>query len=162
MTDGIEINIDDAAVLLKFERINQQASHLLPLHRAIGSSFLSRINLGFRRGVDPYGQSWAPVARAGQPLRDTGRLQRSLTTQASNSQAAVGTNVIYAPVHQFGATIRPRVAPWLVFKVGGKWVKTKKVNIKPRPFMPIVRGNILLPQAWKDSALNAVKNHLGV
>lgn len=54
-----------------------------------------------------------------QPLRDTGRLANSITSRATNDYAEVGTNVVYAKTHQFGArqgqygrTKRGAPIPW--------------------------------------------------
>ena len=56
-----------------------------------------------------------------QPLRDTGRLFNSLTSQATNIGAIVGTNVKYAATHQFGVEDR---------------------NIPARPFLFLTTGEI--------------------
>jgi phage gpG-like protein len=42
----------------------------------------------------------------------------------------------YAPVHEYGATIRPKNKPYLVFKTAdGKWVSVKQVVIPARRLM---------------------------
>jgi len=41
----------------------------------------------------------------------------------------VGTDVVYARIHDQGGTIVPKKAKWLRFKINGKWVMTKKVKI---------------------------------
>lgn len=62
----------------------------------------------FRSGTDPNGTPWAPLAsRDGQTLVDTGRLRASFATRTLSDGVEIGTNVSYAPVHQFGATIKP-------------------------------------------------------
>ena len=48
---------------------------------------------------------------------------------------AVGTNLIYARIHEQGGTITPKKSAYLVFQVGGRWVKTKSVYIPARPYM---------------------------
>ena len=77
----------------------------------------------------------------------SGQLRRSITTRfggTSNSPfAEIGTNLIYAPVHEFGATIHAKNGPYLKFKVGtkgmtrkgGSWVSVPQVTIPARPFM---------------------------
>lgn len=37
-------------------------------------------------------------------------------------------------VHERGAVITPRRAPFLVFRVGGRWVRTKRVFIRPKRY----------------------------
>uniref|UniRef100_A0A6M3KA36 Putative tail protein n=1 Tax=viral metagenome TaxID=1070528 RepID=A0A6M3KA36_9ZZZZ len=76
----------------------------------------------------------------GQVLKvDTGRLRRSVTSRVSlvgqGARAAVGTNVFYGRVHEFGATIVPKKAKALRFQVNGKWVTTQKVVIPKRPWL---------------------------
>jgi len=62
---------------------------------------------GFEQGIDPAGRPWlAPRHRQGQPLLDTGRLRNSFgTTSVDAGSFSLGTDVLYAGVHQDGATI---------------------------------------------------------
>lgn len=46
---------------------------------------------------------------------------------------AVLSSLIYAAIQEYGATIRARRAPYLVFQVGGQWVRVRQVTIPPRP-----------------------------
>lgn len=48
---------------------------------------------------------------------------------------AVGTNLVYAPVHEFGAVITPKTATRLHFVVDGEDVFAKRVVIPARPYM---------------------------
>jgi phage virion morphogenesis protein len=66
-----------------------------------------------------------------------GGLFGSLTSQVEGKALRIGTNKIYAATHQFGATIRPKNAPALVFKLGGRTVRAGKVTIPARPFLGI-------------------------
>ena len=105
----------------------------------------------------------ACVWSTGQPLRDTGRLQRSITSQVQGDAAVVGTNVRYARTHQFGATILPKNAKFLAAPVGGGGIHfLKKAVIPSRPFMPLVAGGVQLPPAWARSALNAMAKSMGL
>lgn len=109
-----------------------------PLMDRLGRVMLTDVDMNFKRGVSPDGTPWAPLKhRQGQPLRDTKRLQNSMTYSASNDEVTVGTNVIYAPTHQFGATIKPKKGKFLVFKLGDKTVFAKQVTIPARPFIGI-------------------------
>ena len=75
---------------------------------------------------------------SGQILHNrTGTLRRSIAMTPHRSQGFVdvGTNVVYARVHEFGAVIRAKNAPFLKFQVGGKWVQKKQVLAPARPFM---------------------------
>jgi phage gpG-like protein len=74
----------------------------------------------------------------------TGRLRRSIHAVAGGTDAApsaaVGTNVVYAAIHEFGGKTRPhRIEPKekmaLAFMVVGQEVFAKNVN-HPRSRMP--------------------------
>jgi len=57
-----------------------------------------------------------------KPLLDTGTLRASITYVINNKELKVGSNLVYAPVHQFGATIVPKVTKKLTIPA------TKKVR----------------------------------
>ena len=74
-------------------------------------------------------------------LQDTGRLRQSIAHKVTEdgTEVAVGTNVKYAPIHQFGGvsniparTIIPKKASALRFVINGKVVYAKRVNQKAR------------------------------
>lgn len=136
---------------------------------AVGRVIQSRIQLGFRSSASPYGEPWKPpVLRSGQPLVDTGRLRSSITYKVEADRVVIGTNVKYAPVHQFGATILPKRAKMLAVPYGGSAagraptgiIMLRKAVIPPRRFMPIQNGQVDLPPAWANSALNAMAKAL--
>jgi phage virion morphogenesis protein len=135
-----------------------------PLYATIGRVLVNRVRLCFKLGIDPWGSPWAALKiRKGQPLRDTGRLQRSITSQADGTGVTVGTNVFYAPTHQFGATIYPKTAKRLVFPgPGGRMIFAKKVVVPARPFLPLRRsgGTVALPPDWSVLATDAIKRYL--
>jgi phage virion morphogenesis protein len=77
--------------------------HTRPLMARIGRAIHTDTMLNFKRGVSPDGVPWLPIKhRTGQPLRDTGRLQRSITWENTDTVARIGTHVIYAAAHNFG------------------------------------------------------------
>jgi len=77
------------------------------------------------------------MKRNSRILTETGRLRDSITSRAGRDQVAVGTNVIYAAVHQFGATIVPKNATHLVFRLATGVVLAKSVTVPARPFLGI-------------------------
>jgi phage virion morphogenesis protein len=134
---------------------------------ALGNALANRIRLGFRIGQSPYGAAWKPINpafRSGQPLRDTGRLQRSIKHAVQGDSVLVGTNVRYAATHQFGAQIKPKNAARLAIPMkGGGLIMSKGVTIPARPFMPMTAGGqVQLPPAWAKSALNALAKSMGL
>lgn len=76
----------------------------------------------------------------------TNRLKSSIsgTTQVVGDLIAgrIGTNVVYARIHELGGTILPKVGPYLKFNIGGRWIFATKVKMPARPFMaPSLREN---------------------
>lgn len=75
----------------------------------------------FRSGKAPDGTAWQKSRRAaeegGQTLSLTRRLRNSITSNYSRTNAEVGTNVLYAAIHQFGGVIRAKKGPFLSIPV---------------------------------------------
>lgn len=130
-----EATLDPVALKQLHERL-ADFSDTRALMTRIGRVMKTDVQMNFRRGISPQGQKWAPLkSRAGQPLRDTGRLMRSVDYVANRDEVVIGTNVKYGPTHQFGAVIRPKNGNLLRFKVGNRFVFAKKVTIPARPFI---------------------------
>ena len=74
----------------------------------------------------------------------SGNLAQSVLFRVEESRVTVGSNLPYAPVHEFGATIRAKRAPFLRFKtLDGKWHSVKSVTIPARPFLrPAIADSI--------------------
>ncbi|MCY4123519.1 MAG: phage virion morphogenesis protein, partial [Acidobacteria bacterium] len=74
---------------------------------AVGQLLVASTINRFARGVGPDGKAWKPSRRAveegGQTLVDKAFLRNSITHVASAGGVDVGTNVIYAAIHQFGS-----------------------------------------------------------
>lgn len=154
----MRIEVNNQQALRALRRLGENAERLEPGLRAVGQAIRSHVLLGFRTGTDPYGSPWLPLKlRQGRPLVDTGRLRSSITYRVVGNTVTIGTNLVHAPVHQFGATIRAKSAPFLVFQGGGMWFRKKQVTVPARPFFPD-RG---LPDAWADSVTRAIVRHLG-
>ena len=153
--------IDDGGAKRKLAALDAATSDMRPVYETIGRVLVNRIRLGFKLGIDPWGSPWAKLKiRQGQPLRDSGRLQRSITSAPDSQGVTVGTNLLYAPVHQFGATITPKKAKRLVFPgPNGKLIFAKKSVIPARPYLPLRRGSgaVVLPPAWSVLVVNALK-----
>lgn len=90
----------------------------------------------------PDGKKWKKSRRAekkgGVTLQKSRRLFKSLIGKATATMAAWGTNVVYAGIHHFGGTIRPKNAKALAFKgMNGRMVITSKVEMPARPYLGI-------------------------
>lgn len=95
----------------------------------------------FMMEKDPWGRPWKPLKpatierkRSSKILRDTGRLWQSFTWRVEGDTLHFGTNVEYAPYHQFGTKHIPR-----------------------RPFLPLDEsGRLDLPQHYLRQIMNPV------
>jgi len=104
----------------------------------IGDSFYDALGIlvvnQVRRRIASGGEglSWPPTRRGGVPLNETGRLRGSINhlvrSRGSQSEISVGTNVVYAAVHHFGATIRPVNAQMLFIPISAKG---RRIGPKP-------------------------------
>jgi phage virion morphogenesis protein len=171
------ITIDDLNVQTALARLAQQVSNKTPVLDAIGADILKRVQLNFRNSQSPEGMPWQKLkSRQGQPLVDSGRLRNSITYEAGSDSVSIGTNLVYAAVHQFGHTFnRQARAHTLHFKqgkdgsIGNKFVKAHKSNftqkvtigahsvtIPARPYLP-TNG---LPAPWQDSIVRIIESHL--
>lgn len=110
---------------------------------AVGGALVASTHFRFEREVDPDGNPWPPSLRAqlegGRTLTDTARLSQSITHQADRQGVSVGTDVIYAGVHQLGAVIRPRSARALRYRLPGGlgFRSSAEVTIPARPFLGV-------------------------
>lgn len=115
---GVQVRIDDSEVqrlagVILDRMINQRRALT-----AVGDFARESIRTNFDVGGRP--KAWAGLkVRAGQPLRDTGRLMNSMGRHVSSDKVQVGTNVVYAAIHNFG----------------GQAGRGRKVTIPARPFM---------------------------
>lgn len=65
----------------------------------------------------------------------TGTLRRSIVEKVNWMKATVGTNLVYAKIHEYGWIIKPKRWKYLRFKIWGRRVTTKQVRIKKKPYM---------------------------
>lgn len=111
----------------------------MPLYDEIGSMLVVSTQQRFEREEAPDGTPWPMSIRVltegGKTLSDTRRLHNSMTHEASRDGVAVGTNVIYAAIHQTGGTIRAKTARGLRFQVAGEWAVKQSVEIPERAFL---------------------------
>lgn len=160
---GVIFKADDSLARARLARLDAAARSPRGAFETVGRVIVNRIRLCFRIGVDPWGSPWAALKmRKGQPLVDTARLFRSVVARPDNDGVTIGTNVKYARVHQYGATIVPVKAKRLVFQgPNRRMIFAKRVVIPARPFMPIRRGAaaVELPADWSAEAVRALRSY---
>lgn len=107
MTTGVQISIslDDRLVAAMLRDMLARLDNPRPALKTIGEIVRTSIQKNFKAGGRP--RRWYKSRRAraegGQTLVDTARLMRSFTVNADKRSVAVGTNVVYAAVQNFGA-----------------------------------------------------------
>lgn len=79
-----------------------------PAFKSMGRALKTGVQLRFREEKAPDGSAWKPskraIAEGGKTLQLTRRLLRSITYAATYDSVEVGTNVVYAAIHQFGGS----------------------------------------------------------
>ena len=127
--------------------------------RAVSEEAKLLVDEGFQRGIAPDGAAWRPLkVRAGQPLRDTRRLQSSLVPVDTGRGFRIATNLAYARVHQFGAIIQAKNARTL-YSRKSKIAFGKKVRIPARPFLP---REGTLPDRWAKGLDEAAREAISL
>lgn len=141
MTDTIQFHGQEKITEWLNKVLKQAGDHSKLMHN-IGSvlehNTKQRINTGIGTDDKPWQKSWRAKLRGGTTLRDTSRLYNSIkyTVLDGGKRVVVGTNVFYAPVMHYGATIRAKTGKYLKFKTTmGGWAQIQSVIIPPRPFL---------------------------
>lgn len=120
---GAKFIIDDSDVRARLKQMsNLDTADMLD---EVGSHMVSVITRRFRTSTGPDGQQWLPSERAvetdGKTLVDRGHLRDSVTYVVGRSQVAIGTNIEYGAIHQFG----------------GQAGRGRKVTLPARPYLGI-------------------------
>lgn len=145
------------------------------MYANIGMSLVTSTQHRFETGTAPDGSPWPPSIRAlafgGKTLIESARLFRSITFQASHSGVEVGSNVVYAAIHNFGGVIH-RAAHAMVlnfrktksgqqrFAKAKKATSSRKVDVAAYSVTMPKRTFIGLDQADERSIERIVENWL--
>ncbi len=150
-----------SALRAKLDRLASSEFKRDVLLPALADTAREQIDYGFGRQVDPYDKPWKRSIRAategGQTLVDTGALQGSFVAgQTTDTSTEVVSALPYAGPNNYGATIKARNAPYLKFKVGGRWVSNKRVVLPRRLMIP--SGDRPLGVRWRNAMQDAYSN----
>jgi phage virion morphogenesis protein len=139
----------DAEIRAGLARMRATGRNPVPMMRAIGTRLVANTQDRFDAAEAPDGSPWkallpayAALKRGPGILRESGMrggLQGSIAFDTAGSELAIGSNKIYAAVHQFGATIRAKNAPALRFRLGNGMVAVRSVTIPARPYLGLSR-----------------------
>ena len=142
----ITMKIETQELQRELEKLIEKAIDRRPLMRNIAGIMHAAVEENFAEEGRP---KWVPLHQKtikarqkkgywpGQILQQTGRLAASISTYSDNDKAVVGTNVVYAAIHQFG----------------GKAGRGRKANIPARPYLQLTDQDL-------EEILKAVKEYL--
>lgn len=140
---SISVTLSGSA-LRGFRQLESIMENTTPVMAAIGTGLVGSTHMRFVTQTDPDGAAWqalntgyAAGKRNTRILTESGRLRDSINSRAGPQEVRVGTNVIYAAPHQFGAVIKPKTASHLWFRIGGALIKAASVTLPARPFLGI-------------------------
>ncbi len=108
----VSFDLDDAGVRAALSGAAVRLDDPRPLLDGIGARLETGVAERFARETGPDGVAWTPSRRArksgGKTLTKTARLRRSITRAVRAREVLVGSNVVYAAIHQFGGDIRQK------------------------------------------------------
>lgn len=142
----ITIEIKSEAIERTLPALIQGLENPRPLMRKISGTMHKAVLENFRVGGRP---KWAPTARGGDILVHSGNLRDNISTYEDSNSAIVGTNELYAAIHQFGGKIRPKKAKALSFN----GILRKSVTIPARPFLALTTED-------EDDIINDAQDYL--
>lgn len=150
------------AIVAKFGQLQRALADTTPIMGAIGLGLVRNTKDRFSSQTDPNGGAWkaltpdyAAMKKGPGILRESRTLFNTITYKASRDSVEVGPNTIYAAIHQFGGTIKPKQAKALAFpSQGGISIVRKAVTIPARPYLGI-------NDADRELILDVVETALG-
>ncbi|MCX4310097.1 MAG: phage virion morphogenesis protein [Desulfovibrio sp.] len=117
------------------------------LMASVGEALVSGTIRRFNNEESPKGEKWEKSGRAiaegGQTLSDTAHLRKSIDFKATPAQVMVGSNLLYARIHQLGGTIKPKKGKALKFKgKNGQDIFVSEVNMPARPYLGVSKADM--------------------
>ena len=134
----------------------KQCKNISPILHEVGNLAKNEAELSFEKETSPFGDKWTPLSKqtlkhkkGSKILTESSMLQSSInsrtklqqTKTSTQGSVSIGTNLEYAPIHQFG----------------GKAGKNLKANIPARPFLPFKDGDI--PNDLKEDIKETILSH---
>ena len=144
--EPIEIKIDNQKVEKALLEIAQKTSNLRPLMKNIAGIMADSTEENFKEEGRPKWKDLSEKTKTarkktghypGQILQVSGQLALSVTTQYDETSAIIGSNKVYAAIHQ----------------LGGQAGKNKKTTIPARPYLSLTNEEY-------EEILSLVENYL--
>lgn len=132
--EPIEIKIDNKKVEKALLEIAQKTSNLRPLIKNIAGIMADSTEENFKEEGRPNWKDLSEKTKTarkktghypGQILQVSGQLALSVTTQYDDTSAVIGSNKVYAAIHQ----------------LGGQAGKNKKTTIPARPYLNLFEND---------------------
>lgn len=186
-----EIKIDGKDVIGALDRLASTGQNMSPVMRVISAELARQTEKNFAAEGRPKWMGIKPRKgrEGGKILQDTGQLAASITPSSDANSATVGSNKVYAAIHQLGGDINKAAQSRLVrhrtdakgnllrtehFKGKGlifakdshkravsRWFEqgAHTIHIPARPFLPVDAQGGLQPEAG-ESILGLVNDYL--
>lgn len=138
----------------------RQCKNISPILHEVSMQLEHTTQESFEKETSPFGDKWTPLSKqtlkhkkGSKILTESSILQNSINSRTKLQQTktstqgsasgivSIGTNLEYAPIHQFG----------------GKAGRGLKVNIPERPFLPVKDNEI--PNDLKEDIKEAILSH---
>ncbi len=159
---GLRVTVDDGPLGDALARLGQALADPRPLWDELAGALETSTDQRFEHERGPDGTPWTQSLRAklhdGKTLTDHGILRDSVTRNVGPDFLEVGSNLIYARIHQMGGVIRPVNAKVLSFTLAdGTHVLADQVVMPARPYLGLSAddrdeiGEIVV--AWIDRVL---------
>jgi phage virion morphogenesis protein len=149
----ITIKVDGAdAIRERLRELSSRLSNMSPIMRAIGDRVVEQTKRRFEAGGPaPDGAAWlppkSPNPKRVRTLTVTGHLRDSIRPQVDGRRVVIGTNKVYAAIHQLGGkTAASVIVPRRKLALKTPYGLFKKVNhpgsvIPARPFLGVSAAN---------------------
>jgi phage virion morphogenesis protein len=148
----------------ELDRLQEKLKNPQKMLESIGNYLVSVISESFENEKSPDGKAWKPLSQTvknskkermrklralekGEDykrkiLHESGTLAQDFKPHVEGNKLTIGTNLIYAAIHQFG----------------GQAGRGKKVTIPARPYLPISEDNLL--EETEKEILEMVREYL--
>ena len=151
--------------------LSDHMENLGPALLDIGEHIVSQARMNFKDETGPDGVPWKESARAreeeGQTLTLTARLKNSITADVTADAVIVGTNVVYAGIHQMGFSGRvvvPAHERRIRMAFGRRLKKELTVSVRRHTAKRTLPARPFLPRSLEEAGAAAIEdiimNHL--